>query len=79
MGRFGESQDKLDSSQKGELIKTRVGKNLVTKKIPMVTRSIRLPERDIKILEDFFQKDERTFTQGVRLVLKEFMEKENLL
>ena len=32
MGRFGESQDKLDSSQKGELIKTRVGKNLVTKR-----------------------------------------------
>ena len=74
MGRFSESQKVTQ-----ELGNTRVGKNLTTKKEPMVTRSIRMPERDIKILEDFFQKEERTFTQGVRMVLKGYMEEKGLI
>ena len=51
MGRFSESQKVTQ-----ELGNTRVGKNLTTKKEPMVTRSIRMPERDIKYLKTFFKK-----------------------
>ena len=76
MGRFGESQKKITGIQPNK--ESRVNKNLSSKKEPMVTRSIRMPERDIRILEDFFKKDERTFTQGVRRVLRDFMEKEDL-
>lgn len=57
---------------------SRVSKNLVTKKEPMVTRSIRISERDIMILEDYFKSQERTFTQGVRLLLKDFIKSEGL-
>ena len=74
MGRFGESQERTK-----KLSESRVKKNLTTKKEPMITRSIRMTERDIKLLEEYFQKDERTFTQGIRMVLKDFMEKEDLV
>ena len=74
MSRFSESQNN-DEDKKVN----RAKQNLSTKKDPMVTRSIRMTERDIKILENHFQDQERTFTQGIRLVIKSYMEKESLI
>lgn len=74
MSRFSESVGKVDKP-----VESRVSKNLVVKKEAMVTRSIRISERDMKILEDHFQEQERTFTQGIRLIVKEYMESKELL
>lgn len=45
----------------------------------MVTRSIRISKHDLAAIEAYFQAREQTFTQGVRLILKEWMRENGVM
>lgn len=74
MSRFSDGINDDDKETK----ESRVSANLTTKKEPMVTRSIRISERDMLLLEDYFKGDDRTFTQGVRMILKDYIKSKGL-
>jgi len=45
----------------------------------MITRSIRIGKHDMEAVTAFFESREQTFTQGVRLIIKEWMRENGVM